>query len=526
MTLTSVDYELLLQANRILSSKLDVKEVLATVMELATRVVHAEASGLLLLDAKTNELYFDVALGEAGKEVKQIRLKVGEGIAGWVAANKMPTIVNDVRSDSRWSGKADEKTDFVTKAILAVPLLAKGQLIGVVEAINKEDGSDFTEEDQKIFEAFASQAAVAIENARLFGSIREEKEKLSTVFSDMSDGALLLDELGHIKMMNGAAGTLLGTEPGKAIGHVTIRQLFDSFEVTPPLEDFITRQVKAAPVELDRKTPPGKTLYLSGVINRLVSEQQDLVGYLVIFRDVTAEKKEGILKRNFLSLMSHKLKTPLVAITGYAPLLLEDEQLSNFQKKSLTAIKQQGDNLAKLVEKLLSFTLVESENLTLEKKPFCVKQLVSDALATLKTYIQERPVQIEEDGVLEVQPDVLIDPDRTREVLKNILENAIKFNPNSDRKVKISAEKRLGYVCISVADNGPGIPPEEKTKIFQKFYQIEESFTGQVEGAGLGLALAIRIVEDQGGSIEVESTLGSGSTFSFTLPIVREVTEG
>ena len=106
MSVTIKDFELLLQANRILSSKLEVDDLLQAVMELATRVVKAEAASILLLDEKTNELYFDVALGEAGEEIKQIRLKVGEGLAGWVAEHKEPAIVNDVKSDPRWSGKA------------------------------------------------------------------------------------------------------------------------------------------------------------------------------------------------------------------------------------------------------------------------------------------------------------------------------------------------------------------------------------------------------------------------------------
>src|SRR5882672_3739051 len=112
MTLSSADFELLLQANRILSSKLNVDEVLEAVLELAAKVVKAEASSLLLLDEKTNELYFDVALGSVSAKVKQIRIKVGEGIAGWVAEKKLPLIVNDVKKDPRFTTKVDKSTSF------------------------------------------------------------------------------------------------------------------------------------------------------------------------------------------------------------------------------------------------------------------------------------------------------------------------------------------------------------------------------------------------------------------------------
>src|SRR5690348_11558896 len=160
MSLTTQDFELLLQANRILSSKLDSADLLEAVMELATRVVKAETASILLLDEKTNELYFDVVLGDAGEQIKQIRLKVGEGLDGWVAQNRQACIVNDARSDPRWSGKSDEKSEFKTRQILAVPMMTKGRLLGVVEAINKVNDTGFTDQDLKAFEAFASQAAV------------------------------------------------------------------------------------------------------------------------------------------------------------------------------------------------------------------------------------------------------------------------------------------------------------------------------------------------------------------------------
>src|SRR5205823_4719178 len=123
-----------------------------------------ETGSLLILDEKTNELVFDVALGEAGKELKTIRLKVGEGIAGWVAKEQKPQIVNDPGKDPRWARKADQKTKFVTRSILCVPMLYQGQLLGVVQTINKKGSEGFTEDDMVILGAFASQTAVAIQN--------------------------------------------------------------------------------------------------------------------------------------------------------------------------------------------------------------------------------------------------------------------------------------------------------------------------------------------------------------------------
>ena len=178
--------ELLLEVGRLLSSKLELSELLTSVLELSTKVVDSESASLLLLDEKTQELYFDVALG-LGPGAAKVRLKLGQGIAGMTAQNRKPEIINEVRQDPRWSPAMDAHSGFVTRSILAVPMLLKGRLVGVLEAINKRGGG-FTEGDRSVFEAFASQAAVAIDNARLFASLREERFKLST-----ASGPSLLD---------------------------------------------------------------------------------------------------------------------------------------------------------------------------------------------------------------------------------------------------------------------------------------------------------------------------------------------
>ncbi len=511
------DFELLLQANRILSSTLELDPLLRSVIEMAAQVVKAEAASILLLDEKTNELYFDVILGPSGDRMKQIRLQVGEGLAGWVAQHREPAVVNDVKNDPRWSGRGDARSDFTTRQVLAVPMVAKGRLIGVVEAINHKDGSPFAENDRKIFEAFASQAAVAIENARLFSEVRGEKEKLATVFAEMSDGAVLLDEAGRARLVNQAAATLFGVDPARALG-MPVADLARGFMAVPPLGMLVERKEPSAVAELKRNE--GKAFYLSCVFNRLTGGDGRPMGDLLIVRDVTETRKEELLKRNFLSLVSHKLKTPLVTIAGYAPLLLEDPSaLNEFQVKALQTIKSQGLYLASLVDKLISFSLVESETLDLVRKNVSVKTLLDDVLLNMKTYLEGHGAAVELGTSLAGLPKVDGDPERLREVLRNLVENAVKFNPKPSRRVVVDGGTGPEGVRVSVRDDGPGIPPEEQARIFQKFYQIEDSFTGQVEGAGLGLALVRRIIEAHGGSAGVESEIGKGSAFFFTLPL-------
>ncbi len=517
MSLSTQDFELLLQANRILSSKLDVKDVLQAVMELATKVVKAEASSLLLLDERTNELYFDVALGSAKESVKQIRLKVGEGVAGWVAKQKQPLIVNDVSKDPRFTGKVDKASNFKTKSLLVVPLLAKGKVIGVVEAINKEMSQGFSENDKEAFEIFASQSAIAIDNARLFSAITLEKEKLNTVFAEMSDGIMLLDDAGRLLLVNQAGGRLLGVAPEQAVGRKFGAELFSGFDQFPSTNELKNLKGNMARFELTRKK--AKDFYVSALAHRLESAGQAPGGFLVILHDTTDEKREERLKRNFFSLISHKLKTPLTVILGYAPALAANaDGLSALQKKGLKAIADQGEHLGGLVDKLLRFTMVESENLKTKREPSALLPIVKEAVESFEPFPKDKNITVTVDTSLNSLPTAKIDGALMTDVFKNLIDNAIKFNDKPEKKIKISGVKEGNHVVVHVEDNGVGIPAEEFERIFQKFYQIENSFTGQVPGAGLGLALCQRVVNEMDGTIHVKSSIGKGSTFSVRLP--------
>lgn len=507
------DIELLLSANRILASTLDVDQLLKIVLKLAAQVVQAETGSVLLLDEKTNELVFDIALGEAGKELKTIRLKLGEGIAGWVAKENKPLIVNDPSSDPRWTRRADDKTKFVTRSILCVPMVYQDKLLGVVQAINRKDANGFSQEDLIVLEAFAAQTAVAIQNARLFSSLRQEKEKVETIFSQMAEGAVFCDESGRVILANPAGVRLLAIE---GENH-NFWEILKPFTTNVSIETLRAGESDLMPFEASRTE--GKTLILAGLIKKIVSDKGELIGHLSVFRDVTLEKKEEKLKRDFLSLMSHKLKTPLVAITGYTPMLLEDEdlpKLNPFFQKAIKSIHLQGMHLKQLVEKLISFSLIEAEDMKVEKRPHESKKLIQEVLMTMKTMLEEKKAIVVLDGSLDQLPQISVDYDKFRDVMKSLIENAAKFNPKEERKILISGRNHDGNVSLSVQDNGRGIPPEEFEKIFQKFYQIEESFTGQVEGAGLGLALVKRFVEAHGGAVSVESKIGEGSTFTVT----------
>ena len=210
------DLARLIRVSQIINSTLDLDNLLNTIMEIAKEVMRAEASSLMLLDERKQELVFKVALGEKGKEVKEkLRLKVGEGIAGWVAEHNEPVVVKNVEKDPRHFRKADVMTGFKTRSLICVPMKANDEIIGVIEAMNPVNKAWFEDSDVDIFTAFANQAAVAIENAKLHKSILE-KQKVEQELSIARDiqQSLLPKTIPHLE--NISFGAI--NEPARSIG--------------------------------------------------------------------------------------------------------------------------------------------------------------------------------------------------------------------------------------------------------------------------------------------------------------------
>ncbi|MBI5881663.1 MAG: GAF domain-containing protein [Elusimicrobia bacterium] len=504
--------QLLLETSSLIASKLDLGELFKTILELASKVVGSERTSLFLLDEKTQCLYFDVALG-LGPEVSSLRFPVGQGIAGTVAQDRKPAIINDVKSDTRWSSKADAATGFVTRSILAVPMIHQGKLLGVLEAINKLEGA-FDDLDVTVLDSLAAQAAVALQNARLFAAVREERAMLDAMFSQMTDGAILSDAKGSILISNEAARKLLSLDEGRD----TLAGALSGMALKPSLAEVLAGATGT--IEAERQKPT--QLILAGLSTPIALSAPGgygaaLTGQFWVFRNVTEDRRKESLKRTFLSLMSHKLKTPLASITGYAELLTSDppQGLSPMDLKALDAILRQGRKLSSLVNKLLNFTTLEDEGFAFKAGPLSVADAAADAVSALQEWLHENGASVRvEAGSLQVVADRYL----LTEVLKNLVENAVKFDTKKTKEVVVAARAENGAVHIAVQDTGPGIPPEDQEHVFSQFHQIEESFTGQMEGAGLGLAYVKKVVERLAGKVRLESALGLGTTVTVTLP--------
>ena len=223
------------------------------------------------------------------------------------------------------------------------------------------------------------------------------------------------------------------------------------------------------------------------------------------------------LKSKFLASMSHELRTPLNAIVGFSDLLAEQTagQLNDKQKRFVNHIKQGSSHLLQLINDILDLSKIEAGQLELHCEDFHLGETLPEVLSTVRPLAMAKNIQVEQ--VLEARSAVFADRVRFKQILYNLLSNAVKFTPN-DGQITLHCYEAGNSVCISVKDTGIGIRPEDQAMIFEEFRQVEGKAGSPQEGTGLGLAITRRLVQQQGGTISLESELGKGSKFAFTLP--------
>ncbi len=508
----------LYEVSKGLTSVMDLEKLLDLIVKFAADTLDAEGGSIMILDEKTGELLAKAATGKREDVVLGKTLKIGERIAGYVAEKgDIIKIDGSIKDDPRF--KHLEKYDGINSGI-TVPLMWKNHLLGVINVNRSADREGFTQDDTNLLTIFAAQAAIAIENSYLFNNLEQEKEKLDTIFGEMGDGALIIDEDLKVILVNQRAMKLLGIYENEYYG-IDFMECIKGFKSTKSWDEIKKSDKRIIDMELirDNEIP----LYLAVSVSKIRDENNKLVNYVLVLRNITEEKKEEMVKKNFIRLMSHKLRTPLTSVIGFTANLRVEEtedKLNSAEKKSLKYIEEEALHLSALLDKLLRYTLLESEQLVFNRDKSTIKDILNAVLKSLDLIIWENKIQVTVTKELDELPTILIDKEKIQEVIENLIDNAIKFNSSEKKEIIITGNTtKEGFIQVEIIDNGPGIPSEEHTTIFQKFYQLEKYFTGQVEGVGLGLALVKKLVESHGGEIWVESRIGEGSKFKFTLPI-------
>jgi signal transduction histidine kinase len=394
-----------------ISSTLDLETVLTTIVSRAVQLSALDGGVVFEYDEGTEEFVQRAGTDPGGvlaEARRTTRIRKGEGVLGRTAITLEPIQVPDITVPAAYEGRLREiLVESGIRAILAVPMVREGRLIGCL-AVTRNQPGDFPAETIELLKTFATQSALAIQNARLFHELADK-----------------------------------------------------------------SRQLEAA----------------------------------------SRHKSE------FLANMSHELRTPLNAVIGFSEVLLQRMfgELNVKQDEYLKDIYASGQHLLSLINDILDLSKIEAGRMELVPAPFHVPSALENAITLVKERAARHGIALE----LDLDPTlggVVGDERKVKQVLLNLLSNAVKFTPEGGR-ISLKAGRRDGAVEIAVTDTGVGIAPEDQAAIFEEFRQVGSDETRKQEGTGLGLTLAKKFIELHGGRIWVESELGRGSTFTFTLPV-------
>jgi NtrC-family two-component system sensor histidine kinase KinB len=501
---------------RILTATLDLDSVLQSLMTQVRDYFQVEAVSVALLDDETGELVFRVAVGEAASEVVGMRLAPGQGVAGWVAQTGEPSLVPVAHKDERFYSGVDDRTGFHTHSLLAVPITVEGRTIGVVEVLNPVAGY-FDEDSQRQLLAMADLAAAAIHNAAIYERALQAERRYESLFNWSSDPVLVLGLEGEVLDLNQRAVETFGRSKEQVVGSYFC-ELFE--DVREKGQAALKRALEGEqPTVKMRVTSSEGTKILEANLAKIDYGGREVIQWLG--HDITERVALEHMRENLTHMLLHDLRNPLGSITGSLQLIdtafrERDETLPVLEL--LRVAMHSGQKLYRLIDSLLDLGRLEAGEIDLNE------DLVNPETLVLEAVEQIKPLTLGRGQTLTMQvpsglPKVFAEGDMILRVLTNLLDNAVKFTPRGGH-ITLSVEQKGEEMLFTVSDTGPGIAPEHHQRVFDRFARLN-SVEG-VKGTGLGLAFCKLAAEAHGGRIWVESEMGKGSHFKFTLPLERE----
>lgn len=502
--------------SRRFSYTLDIDTILKTTAALARQMLSAEGALLFLV------------------EDSRVELKAALGLLPFT--DLQPIVVP---SDRPWKARLErgepviiekESLDWLplppeaagnSHNLAAVPLFMGGDVAGYVVCFS-EQTRPMRSSSLEVLSTIASQAAMAVEKARLYETTVEDKAKVEAILGTLRDGLVLTDEHGTIVEANPVFDSML-SPVGEVVGS--------------PLAEVLSGAVTEVEIgglslqEAVLATLEGRTIFGEMTISRdsRIAVQAHLIplrdpmsrnaGMVLFLHDITDLKRVDEMKSNFVSNVSHELRTPLTSIAGFVSLLLAGRagSLNPEQEKYLKVVRQQSGNLTRLIENLLDLSRLQASPQKALRERADFYELASACCRQFARTAQSRDIEVRlslRDGL----PDVSVDAGRISQVLTNIIDNAIKYSQPGGL-VEVSAAENGSFLQVQVSDTGIGIAPSSLPHIFDRFFQAHPGDAEDPTGFGLGLAISREIIEMHGGRIWAESDLGRGSSFYFTIPV-------
>ncbi|MFH1347205.1 MAG: ATP-binding protein, partial [Candidatus Margulisiibacteriota bacterium] len=520
-----IEYQnIIKEVTRLIVSVTDLNTLFRLIDRTIVRAMCVKNVAILLLEEGQNHYLVEKTNG-LPPEVLSIRLSLDSPLASYLKERKDAVVYDEMKAliesdlvTSQEKSKLNKACSELESlgAIAAIPSFTKDKLVGILCLGEKLSGEPYSPDDLELMLTMASEAGIAIENAKLYRDISETRDYLNSIVEGSDDAIITMDLSGRVLTWNEGAKTIFECSPSEAIGKIP--PFFTEEELKPLINKVLqAEEVKA--IELRKMNKADKEIPLLLTLSPIRSPEGRIIGISAILKDITELRKVDQLKQEFLAVVSHELRTPLTPIKGYLSLLLEGRigKLEPKQKDALNVILSQSNHLHDLIDSVIDISRIESGRpLELQKEPLFIEDIIKESIDASAIAVKSKQINLMSDFPL-TRSAAMADRQKVLRLMDNLLGNAIKFTPPSG-SIKVSVEKEDHNIKVSVTDTGIGIEPEELEKVFKSFYQVDTSYTRACGGIGMGLSIAREIVEAHGGRIWAESEgRGKGSTFVFLL---------
>lgn len=513
----------LLETSTAVVSSLDTETVLNRILEQMGRLLQIKMYAVIALDETNGRFRIRASRGLSKQFTEQLSIPPSEPDSVTMRALRArePVQVSDTETDPSYNIRKHRARLEGFRAILAVPLNTK-LAPPTALLVFRPTPHEFTHNEIQLLTSFANHAAMAIENAVLFErsdmQLQEQTQRLEALVQSLHDGLILTDLHGRVIYANKRVGELAEldakTLSGMHADHILAR-IID--KASPPSQDLLQAGRKNK-IEITR-TLPNETVHLRLEVFSVNDEEGVPIGHGIFFHDITADWELDRVRSSLISTVSHELRTPLAAIKGYVSTMLADdvEWDRASQREFLTIISNESDRLTSLVNNLLDLSRIEAGSLKLSMEKCDTETVIRNAAMGARL----SPHNIFEVFVAPKAATLYADRLRLESILRNLIENSVKY-AGENAAIKVEVERKAGEIVFRISDNGPGIPPEERERVFERFYRVDERLTRPVSGAGLGLAICQGLVRAHGGKIWVEPQ-AEGACIVFTIPVKARV---
>lgn len=506
----------LAEAAAAINTSLEITDVWRRILNQTMQALQVETVALALIDHDSNDLIFQAAAGHNSGSIPGRHIHNGHGLTGLVITNGLGLIVPSVKQDSHYS-EVDKFEGIEMRAVAIAPIQSQGKVIGVLEAVNPISGA-FDPDAMVVLAGLGSLAGTTIQNAEYLNRIQKAHQRYLELFEDSVDMILITDWEGAVLESNRQAVLLSGYSK-EELRALSIDQLHEVKWNRTGLNFETLRRYDECTYESGLLKKDGSSIPIEVHARRVEFEETDSIQWIV--QDVTERKELDALRDDMIAMIYHDIRSPLGNVVSSLEMMGELMPVDETLTSMLNIARNSTARIQRLVNSLLDINRLESGHQIIDQNSIDPQALIRESIRDVVPAATGRQQIIENN--MTVLPLIWVDVDMIHRVFINLLENAIKFTPVAGR-IRISAQTDGVFVKFSISDTGPGIPPADRERIFDKFIRVRGR--DRTVGLGLGLAFCRLAVHGHGGEIWVESEPGKGSTFWLTLPVAQKKTTG